>query len=64
MDLVSASRLPERVTLPVFDAALDWPITNPRYRTDAEVGEYMATRDLKALCDAGLLEPIGEKRGR
>jgi Fic family protein len=64
VDLVSASRLPDRVTLPVFDAALGWPITNPRYRTDAEVGEYMATRDLKALCNAGLFEPIGEKRGR
>jgi len=62
--LVEASRLPERCTIAVFDAALGWPITSPRYRTDAEVGEYMATRDLKALCEAGLFEPIGEKRGR
>ncbi len=54
----------ERCTISVFDAALGWPITNPRYRADAEVGEYMATRDLKSLCEAGLFEPIGEKRGR
>jgi Fic family protein len=64
VDLVASNGLPDRVTLSVFDAALGWAITNPRYRSDAEVGEYMATRDLKALCDAGLFEPIGEKRGR
>jgi Fic family protein len=64
VELVTATGLPDRVTLPVFDAALGWAITNPRYRSDAEVGEYMASRDLKALCDAGLFEPIGEKRGR
>ena len=63
-DLVKAAKLPDRCMVPVFDAALGWPITSPRYRTDAEVGEYMATRDLKALCEAGLFEPIGEKRGR
>lgn len=64
VDLVASAGLPDRATLSVFDAALGWAITNPRYRADAEVGEYMATRDLKALCDAGLFEPIGEKRGR
>jgi Fic family protein len=64
VELVKTAKLPDRCTLPVFDAALGWPITSPRYRADAEVGEYMATRDLKALCEAGLFEPIGEKRGR
>jgi len=64
VDLVAARGLPDRAILPVFDAALGWAITNPRYRNDSEVGEYMASRDLKALCDAGLFEPIGEKRGR
>lgn len=63
-DLIKKSGLPERSAIPVFDAALGWPITSPRYRTDAEVGEYMASRDLKSLCEAGLFEPIGEKRGR
>lgn len=64
VEILVAARLPDRSAIPVFDAALGWPITNPRYRTDAEVGEYVASRDLKALCDAGLFEPIGEKRGR
>ena len=64
VEVLRAAGLPDRSTIPVFDAALGWPITSPRYRTDAEVGEYMASRDLKALCDAGLFEPIGEKRGR
>jgi Fic family protein len=62
--VVKEHGLPDRSMIPIFDAALGWPITNPRYRTDAEVGEYMASRDLKALCEAGLFEPIGEKRGR
>ncbi len=28
------------------------------------MSEAIATRDLKRLCDVGLLTPIGEKRGR
>jgi hypothetical protein len=39
-------------------------ITNPRYRADAEVTEFVASRDLKKLSELGLLEPQGEKRGR
>jgi Fic family protein len=62
--VVKEHNLPERAMIPIFDAALGWPITSPRYRTDAEVGEYMASRDLKVLCEAGVFEPIGEKRGR
>jgi Fic family protein len=56
--------LPERALLPLFDAALGLRITNPRYRGDAEVTEFVASRDLKKLCELGLLEPRGEKRGR
>lgn len=63
-ELVKRLRLHDRSTLSLFEAALGWSITNPRYRTHADVGEYVASRDLKALCDAGLFEPIGEKRGR
>jgi hypothetical protein len=63
-DLVKRTRLPDRSALSIFEAALGWSITNLRYRTHAEVDEYVASRDLKALCDAGLFEPIGEKRGR
>ncbi|WP_368854810.1 Fic family protein [Methylosinus sp. Ce-a6] len=56
--------LPERAGVPVLDAALGLRITNARYRADAEVTELASTRDLKRLCDAGLLIPSGEKRGR
>jgi DNA-binding transcriptional ArsR family regulator len=57
-------KLPERSSISVFDAALGLRITNARYRADAEVTELTASRDLKRLTDAGLLIPIGERRGR
>ena len=39
-------------------------LTNSRYRGDAQVSELVASRDLKKLCDVGLLTPVGERRGR
>ena len=56
--------LPERSSLALFDAALGFRLTNKRYRTDTDLSEVSASRDLKKLCDIGLLEPQGEKRGR
>lgn len=63
-ELVESLGLPDRSLLPLFDTALGFRLTNLRYRNDAEVSEFVASRDLKRLCEAGLLEPIGEKRGR
>ncbi|HXV23684.1 MAG TPA: Fic family protein [Alphaproteobacteria bacterium] len=63
-ELAHGLDIPERSTLPLFDAALGFRLTNARYRNDAEVSEVVASRDLKRLSDLGLLEPIGEKRGR
>ncbi len=57
-------RLNERVQMSLFDAALGFRVTNARYRADGDVSEVVASRDLKKLCDIGLLEPHGEKRGR
>lgn len=54
----------ERSHLAMFDAALGFRVTNQRYKTDANVSEIVASRDLKKLCDLGLFEPLGEKRGR
>jgi len=34
------------------------------YTADFSVSELVASRDLKKLCDLGLFEPQGEKRGR
>jgi Fic family protein len=62
--LLSARGLDERAAVPLFDAALGLTLTNLRYRTEAEVSELVASRDLKRLCDAGLLVASGERRGR
>jgi hypothetical protein len=63
-DLIIAHNLDERSSLPLFDTALGLRLTNIRYRTDANVSELVASRDLKKLCEAGLLTPYGERRGR
>jgi Fic family protein len=62
--IATREKLPERAHLPLFDAALGFRVTNARYRGDASVSEFVASRDLKRLVDAGLLVPKGEKRGR
>jgi Fic family protein len=62
--LVATHHLPDRSTMPLLDAALGLSITNSWYRRDAEVSEFVASRDLKRLSEVGLLEPLGEKRGR
>lgn len=62
--LANAHKLNERTHLALFDAALGFKVTNPRYRTDTDVSELVASRDLKKLSDLGLLEAVGEKRGR
>ena len=56
--------LPERTEAPLIDAALGYRIRNNRYRTESEISDVVASRDLKRLCEIGLLSPIGEKRGR
>jgi len=62
--IVRREKLPERVALSLFEAALDLRMTNTRYRRLAEVTDALASRDLKKLCDLGLLVPKGERRGR
>lgn len=62
--LIEAHKLPERSALPLFDATLGFRVTNSRYRGDAEISELVASRDLKRITEAGLLEAVGEKRGR
>ena len=64
MEQIELHRLPDRTWSALFDAAYGLRITNSRYRNDADITDYTATRDLKKLSDAGLLEPRGEKRNR
>ena len=56
--------LPGRAIAPVVEAAFGFRIRNPGYRALARVSQLVASRDLKQLVDAGLLEPLGERRGR
>jgi Fic family protein len=58
--------LPARVIPVLFNAALGFRVQRSGYRTlvDDEVSEVMATRDLRAMADAGLLIAHGERRGR
>jgi Fic family protein len=62
--IVSRRRLPERSLPSLFDASMGLRIRNATYRVSAEVSELVASRDLRALVGAGLLEPKGERRGR
>ena len=56
--------LPERALPALYDALLRVRVRNPGYRAAAQVSDANASRDLKALVDAGLLRAEGERRGR
>lgn len=56
--------LPERTVLALFDAAQRFRVRNGQYHENAEISEHAGGRDLKRLVELGLLEPMGEKRGR
>ena len=56
--------LPERSIMALSDAAFGYRVRNATYRTAAEISDPLASRDLRALVDAGLLVPHGERRGR
>ncbi len=60
------ARLPERVLPALFDAASGFRVRNVTYRaaSDEELSEAMASRDLRAMAELGLLVAHGEKRGR
>jgi Fic family protein len=53
-----------RTEIAMMDAAFNYRVSNSRYRKENNISEVVASRDLKALCDIGLLMPVGEKRGR
>lgn len=62
--VTKALGLHDRMQVPLMDAAFEYKVRNQRYRTESEISEVVASRDLKHLCDLGLLQPVGEKRGR
>lgn len=57
--------VPERSIPALFNAALGYRIRNATYRSLVDgVSELVASRDLRALVEADLLRPEGERRGR
>lgn len=56
--------LPERCIPALSDAAIGYRIRSAHYKHLADVSPLVASRDLKAMVKAGLLEATGEKRGR
>lgn len=61
---ISRRGLPSRLIYALADGAIGYRVRNSSYRNLAELNDVMASRDLKAAVDAGLLIPAGERRGR
>jgi Fic family protein len=56
--------LPERAAVSLTNLVFGYRIRNESYRREADVLPLTASRDLKALTDAGLLLAKGERRAR
>lgn len=61
---VQANHLPERTAIALFQALVGHRVRNSGYRTEADISDQLASRDLKLLVERGLLLAHGEKRGR
>ena len=68
--IAANSRVPDRTIDALMQAARGWRLNRSLYMSivksasGEEISDAMATRDLAAMAAAGLLEPVGEKRGR
>ncbi len=67
--IVDRSHVQDRAIHALYDAAMGWRVRRSTYKAVLEsagepISEQAATRDLKALVEADLLLPNGEKRGR
>ena len=68
--IAARSRLPDRSIDALVHSAQGWPLSRSRYMSivrsasGEKISDAMATRDLAAMAAAGLLDPVGEKRGR
>jgi len=69
-ELARGHGLSERSAGPLAEAALGLRLRNASYRSvvdvthGEELSDLTASRDLRAIVDAGLFEPIGQNRGR
>jgi Fic family protein len=70
LGLTEAAGLPERCAAALVEVAYGLRIRRGSYRkavetsVSEEISNQTATRDLQALADRGLLEPVGERRSR
>lgn len=70
LDLVHERKLPSRSVGPLMEMAYGFRMRNAQYRSIVERSEgdeittLVASRDLQALAEAGVVEPVGERRGR
>ncbi len=68
--LAAENGLPERAAVALYDAAYGIRLRNATYRRlvdetlGEEISDLTASRDLKAIVDAKLLEAVGQGRGR
>ncbi len=62
--LVKANGLHDRVAMSLVDATFGYRVRSGRYQEENQVSDVVASRDMRRLCELGLLEPVGEKRGR
>jgi Fic family protein len=63
-EMRAAHRLPDRVLDALYSGLLGFRLRRPTYVDQTGVDERTASRDLKVLCDVGLLRPVGETKGR
>jgi Fic family protein len=62
--VIKTRGLPDRVIFALSDAAMGLRVRSAHYRKNAEVSKVVASRDLKAVVQAGLLIAEGERKGR
>lgn len=69
-ELTVREKLPERCTAGLMEATYGFRLRRGVYKSivedsaGEEIRDLTASRDLKEMVDTGLLEPIGERRGR
>jgi Fic family protein len=61
---VKSFGLPDRIIYALSDAAVGYRVRSIHYRHLAEVSQVIASRDLRAAVQHGLLTAAGERRGR
>jgi Fic family protein len=62
--LSASLSLNERMNTALMDAAMGYRVRAGQYRSENELSEVVASRDLRKMCDADLMIPHGERRGR